>query len=224
MQIRRRNLAGLLCVSSIAVLGAAAGELRISNPAPRQASTQYDVLIKNGRIFDGSGNPWFIADIAIKDGKIAAVGALDATAARMIDASGRFVAPGFIDIHSHSDRGLGDTELRYNVNMLAQGITLSVVNQDGRSPWPIRDQKTRYEKQGVGSNVALMVGHGAVRNRVMGSRSNQIATDADIKAMHALVEEAMKDGAYGLSTGLEYSPGRFSEPREVVEITRPVKK
>lgn len=191
---------------------------------PRQPAS-YDVLITNARVLDGSGNPWFIADVAVKDGRIAAIGALDgAAAARRIDAAGKFLAPGFIDIHSHSDRGLGDMDLRYNMNMVAQGITLSVVNQDGRSPWPIRDQKARYETQGVGSNVALMVGHGAVRNRVMGPRANQAATDQDIAAMQALVEEGMKDGAYGLSTGLEYVPGRFSEPREVVELTRPVKK
>ena len=162
--------------------------------------------------------------MAIAAGRIAAIGALPAAkAARTIDATGKFLTPGFIDIHSHSDRGLGDMNLRYNINMVAQGITLSVVNQDGRSPWPIRDQKARYEKQGVGSNVALMVGHGTVRNRVMGARANQLATDADITAMQALVDEGMKDGAYGLSTGLEYVPGRFSETREVVELTRPVK-
>jgi N-acyl-D-amino-acid deacylase len=176
-------------------------------------------------VLDGSGNPWFYADVAVKDGRIAAIGDLTAASAgRTIDANGRYLAPGFIDIHSHSDRGLGDMNLRYNLNMVAQGITLSVVNQDGRSPWPIRDQKARYERQGIGSNAALMVGHGAVRTRVMGQRSNQVATDADIKAMQALVEEGMKDGAYGLSTGLEYVPGRFSEPREVIEITRPVRK
>ena len=191
---------------------------------PRQASP-YDLLIQNARVLDGSGNPWFTADVAVKDGRIAAIGELENTAAaRTLDAAGKYLAPGFIDIHSHSDRGLGDTTLRYNINMIAQGITLAVVNQDGRSPWPIRDQKARYEKQGVGSNVALMVGHGAVRNRVMGNRANQPATDADIAAMQALVDEGMRDGAYGLSTGLEYVPGRFSEPREVVEITRPVKK
>jgi N-acyl-D-amino-acid deacylase len=198
---------------------------RALSPEPRQASAQYDVLIKNARILDGSGNPWFVADVAIAGGKIAAIGQLaSAKAARTIDAAGKFLAPGFIDIHSHSDRGLGDLDLRYNINMVAQGITLSVVNQDGRSPWPIRDQKARYEKQGVGSNVALMVGHGAVRNRVMGQRSNQLATDADITAMQGLVDEGMKDGAYGLSTGLEYVPGRFSAPREVIDLTRPVKK
>ena len=208
----------------VATIRPAAGGRRAAAGEPRQAAS-YDLLIRNARVLDGSGNPWFIADVAVKDGRIAAIGALGtATALRTIDATGRFLAPGFIDIHSHSDRGLGDMNLRYNINMVAQGITLSVVNQDGRSPWPIRDQKARYEKQGVGSNVALMVGHGAVRNRVMGPRADQVATDQDIAAMQALVEEGMRDGAYGLSTGLEYVPGRFSEPREVVEITRPVKK
>jgi N-acyl-D-amino-acid deacylase len=202
-----------------------AAALLLSAVNAQQAPSRYDLLIRNARVLDGSGNPWFIADIAVKEGRIAAIGMLsNAMAARTIDATGKFLAPGFIDIHSHSDRGLGDMNLRYNLNMLAQGITLSVVNQDGRSPWPIRDQKARYEKQGVGSNVALMVGHGAVRNRVMGERANQPATDADIAAMQILVEEGMQDGAYGLSTGLEYVPGRFSEPREVIEITRPVKK
>ena len=191
--------------------------------APQAPS--YDLLIRGARVLDGTGNPWFFADVAVKDGRIVQVGELrDATATRVVDAAGMYLAPGFIDIHSHSDRALGDPDLRYNINMVAQGITLSVVNQDGRSPWPIRDQRARYEKGGMGSNAALMVGHGEVRRRVMGERSNQVATDADIKAMQALVEEGMKDGAYGLSTGLEYVPGRFSEPREVVEITRPVKR
>jgi N-acyl-D-amino-acid deacylase len=216
----------LMCAAVLA--GPAAVDRPASDPGSANvgepAQGRFDLLVTNGRIFDGSGNPWFRGDIGIRDGRIAAVGDLSrATAVRTIDAAGRFVAPGFIDIHSHSDRGLGDEQLKYNINMVAQGITLSVVNQDGRSPWPIRDQKARYEKQGVGSNVALMVGHGAVRTRVMGPRANQAATDADIKAMQALVEEGMRDGAYGLSTGLEYVPGRFSEPREVIELTRAVK-
>ena len=190
---------------------------------PQTAS--YDLLIRGARVLDGTGNPWFSADVAVKDGRIVQIGDLrDAKATRLVEAAGMYLAPGFIDIHSHSDRALGDPELRYNINMVAQGITLSVVNQDGRSPWPIRDQRARYEKGGMGSNAALMVGHGEVRRRVMGERSNQVATDADIKAMQGLVEEGMKDGAYGLSTGLEYVPGRFSEPREVIELTRPVKR
>ena len=108
--------------------------------------------------------------------------------------------------------------------MVAQGITLSVVNQDGRSPrWPLRTQRELFEKQGIGNNVALLVGHGTVRSRVMGDRDNQLATDADIQAMVALVDEGMRDGGFGLSSGLEYEPGRFSETREVIAITKALK-
>ena len=187
---------------------------------------QFDLLIRGGQVLDGSGNPWFYADIGVKDGRIAALGTLvNATATRVIDATGKIVTPGFIDMHSHADGGLANMELRHSPNMVAQGITLSVVNQDGRSPrWPIRDQKALYEKQGIGTNAALLVGHGTVRTRVMtNQRDNQIATDADIRAMQQLVEEGMADGAFGLSSGLEYDPGRYSETREVVALTRIVK-
>ena len=188
-------------------------------------AADYDVLIRGARVLDGTGNPWYAADIGVKDGRIRAIGNLQGSSAtRAIEAAGKFVAPGFIDLHSHSDRGLADPELRYNLNMVAQGITLSVVNQDGRSPrWPLSTQKTLYEKQGIGNNVALMVGHGTVRSRVMQRRANEVATDADIRAMQRLVEEGMKDGGFGLSTGLEYVPGRYSEPREVIELARAVK-
>jgi N-acyl-D-amino-acid deacylase len=213
-----RRLLILICLITLGASGAAP---RADVPQPQS----YDLLIRQARVLDGSGNPWFVADIAVKDGRIAEIGDLGAaTAARTIDATGKFVSPGFIDIHSHSDRGLGSETLKYNINMVAQGITLSVVNQDGRSPWPLSEQKAKYATQGIGSNAALMVGHGEVRRRVMGARANQPATDADITAMQALVEQGMKDGGYGLSTGLEYSPGRFSEPREVIELTRAVKK
>lgn len=194
-------------------------------PLPSQVAARFDLLIKDGRVLDGSGNPWYVADIGVKDGRIAALGNLsNSRADRAIDAAGKFVAPGFIDLHSHSDRGLANPELRYNLNMVAQGITLSVLNQDGRSAqWPIRNQIALHHKQGIGSNVALMVGHGTVRSQVMKNRSHELATDTDIRNMQKLVEEGMNDGAFGLSTGLEYVPGRFSEPREVVELTRVVK-
>src|SRR5262245_24567197 len=199
----------LLALALIAVGG---GQLALS-----QAPT-YDLLIRGGQVLDGSGNPWFYADVAVKDGRIAAVGTLaNATATRIINATGMIVTPGFIDLHSHADGGLATMELRHSPNMVAQGITLSVVNQDGRSPRPIAEQKSLYEKQGIGTNAVLLVGHGTVRTRVMGNeRDNQFATDADIQAMQKLVDEGMAAGAFGLSSGLEYDPGRFSETREVV--------
>lgn len=194
--------------------------------AARSQTPAYDLIIRGGQVIDGSGNPWFHADVAVKDGRIAAVGALaNASATRIINAAGHIVTPGFIDMHSHADSGLAQMDLRHSPNMVAQGITLSVVNQDGRSPrWPIRTQRQLYEKQGIGTNAVLMVGHGTVRTRVMGNqRDNQPATDADIQAMQMLVDEGMADGAFGLSSGLEYDPGRYSETREVVALTRMVK-
>ncbi len=192
---------------------------------PQSQAPAFDLVLKGGKILDGAGNPWFYGDVGIKGGRIVAVGALGTgTATRTIDVTGKIVTPGFIDLHSHGDGGLANMELRHAPNVVAQGITLVVVNQDGRSPrWPIRDQKTLYDKQGIGPNAALMVGHGTLRSKVMGQRDNQVATDADIQAMQKLVDEGMADGAFGLSTGLEYNPGRFSETREVVALTRNVK-
>lgn len=193
--------------------------------APLPQTPAYDLVLKGGKVLDGAGNPWFYGDVAIKAGRIAAIGSLgNATAARTIDVTGKVIAPGFIDLHSHGDGGLASMALRHAPNVVAQGITLVVVNQDGRSPrWPIRDQKALYEKQSIGPNAALMVGHGTLRSKVMGQRDNQIATDADIQAMQKLVDEGMTDGAFGLSTGLEYNPGRYSETREVVALARMVK-
>ena len=193
-------------------------------PAQSQ-SPAYDLILRGGQVVDGTGNPWFFADVAVKDGRIAAVGALaNAKATRVIDVTGHVVTPGFIDMHSHADGGFRTPELKHAPNMVAQGITLSVVNQDGRSPqWPLTTQRALYEKQGIGTNAVLMVGHGTMRTRVMGQRDNQVATDEDIRAMQKLVEQGMDDGAFGLSSGLEYNPGRYSETREVVALTRVVK-
>jgi len=209
------------------VLAAALAIVALFSNAPL-TSTQapgFDLLIRGGRILDGSGNPWFYGDVGVRDGRIAAVGVLtNATAKRTIDATGKFVTPGFLDLHSHADGGLNNPDTRHAPNIVAQGITLVVVNQDGRSPnWPLRNQRALYEKQGTGPNTALMVGHGTMRSRVMEQRSNEVATEADIKAMQALVDQGMQDGAFGLSAGLEYNPGRYSETREVAALARMIK-
>ena len=206
--------------AALAVLALLTSAVTTSTQAPA-----FDLVITGGRILDGSGNPWFYGDVGVKDGRIAAVGALgNATAKRRIDATGKFVTPGFIDLHSHADGGLDDPATRHAPNVVAQGITLVVVNQDGRSPnWPLRNQKALYEKQGTGPNTALMVGHGTMRSRIMQQRDDQFSTEAEIKSMQALVEEGMKDGAFGLSAGLEYDPGRYSETREVVALAKVIK-
>jgi N-acyl-D-amino-acid deacylase len=152
----------------------------------------------------------------------------DATATRVVDATGRYVSPGFIDIHSHADDGsarVGEATIRTNElnrkaapNVVSQGVTTVVVNHDGRSPWPIRDQRALLERQGVGPNVMMMVGHGTVRREVMGEDFQRPATDAEIERMKALVRQGLEEGAVGMSAGLEYVPGRWSTTEEVARM------
>jgi len=184
----------------------------------------YDLLITGGRVLDGTGNPWFPADIAIKDGRIAAIGKLTGAAARrVIDAQGYYVSPGFIDIHSHADEGLGSPRTNASPNKVTQGVTTEVVNQDGRSQmWPLSKQRELYEKQGVGVNVILMVGHGTIRGAAMKNDFQRPATAAEIEEMKRLARQGMEDGAFGLSAGLEYVPGRWSDTRELVEIAKAI--
>ena len=191
----------------------------------------FDLLIVGGRVVDGSGNPWFYGDVGVRDGRIVAVGRLAGhPAARTVDAGGMLVMPGFIDIHSHADDALAqysglrnaDPKRRAAPNLVMQGITTVVVNQDGRSPWPIREQAATLTQSGVGPNVALMVGHGTVRRKVMGDDYRRAATTDEVVAMRSLVRQGMEEGAFGLSAGLEYVPGRWSTTDEVVALTEEV--
>ncbi len=192
---------------------------------------EYDILITGGQVLDGSGNPWRFADVGVRGDRIVAVGALgDADAGITIDATGKIVTPGFIDLHSHADgpnygpRGLRapDPRRRAAPNLVMQGITTVVVNQDGRSFWPIGEQKAALERLKIGPNAILLVGHGTVRRRVMESDFRRPATASETAAMRSLVRQAMLDGAYGLSAGLEYTPGRWSTTDEVVALTEEI--
>jgi N-acyl-D-amino-acid deacylase len=196
-----------------------------------QAPASYDLLIRNGRVLDGTGNPWFPADVAVSDGHIVAVGRLgNAQATTLIDVTGRYVAPGFIDIHSHADDGSGPEDglrdpnraRRAAPNLVSQGITTVVVNQDGRSPWPIGDQRALLEKQGIGVNAMLLVGHGTVRRLVMKDDVRRPSTAGEQARMRELVRQGLQQGAVGLSAGLEYEPGRWSTTDEVVEVVREI--
>ena len=165
----------------------------------------------------------------MKDGRIVAVGRLgDARATTIIDATGKYVTPGFIDIHSHADDGSSpdgglrdpNRARRAAPNLVSQGITTVVVNQDGRSPWPISEQRTLLEKQGIGVNAMLLVGHGTVRRQVMKDDVRRPSTAQEQAAMRALLRQGLQEGAVGLSAGLEYEPGRWSTTDEVVELAR----
>jgi N-acyl-D-amino-acid deacylase len=212
-------------LSGLGAAALAAVALSAQTPATPQS---FDLLIQNGRVYDGTGNPWFPADIGVRDGRIVAVGRLTgATATRVIDATGKYVSPGFIDIHSHADDGARsqggfrdeNPQIRAAPNLVTQGITTVVVNHDGRSPWPIATQRDLIEKNQIGPNTMLLVGHGAVRQQVMG-RERRVATAEEVTQMRALVRQALEEGAVGMSAGLEYEPGRWSETSELVELAK----
>jgi len=187
----------------------------------------YDVLFRNGRVLDGTGNPWFRADVGIVDGRIAGVGRLEtATARRVIDATDLTITPGFIDLHSHADgpeyatNGLraDDVRRRQAPNLVTQGITTVVVNHDGRSPWPIADQLAQLRNRRVGVNVLALIGHGTIRRMAMGEHFRRPATPVEVGRMRDLVRRGMEDGAFGMSSGLEYVPGRWSTTEELIAL------
>jgi N-acyl-D-amino-acid deacylase len=182
---------------------------------------RFDVVIRNGRVLDGSGNPWIRADIGIRGGRIAAVGPLPgAQAATAIDAANRFVTPGFIDVHSHAAEGLTRPELRQARPIVAQGVTTIVVNPDGGGPIDLAAQRTSLESGGLGPNVALLVGHGSIRSAVMKPATRPEPTAEELESMRGLVRRAMDEGAFGLSSGLFYTPGSFARTKEVVALAK----
>jgi N-acyl-D-amino-acid deacylase len=195
------------------VLGAAAVLAAGSAQPPR-----FDVLIRNARVMDGSGNPWIRADVGISGDRIAAVGRLDAaTASRVIDAGDRVVAPGFIDVHSHALDGLLLPALHQGRPLIAQGVTTFVGNPDGGGPVDLAAQRAAIEAARPGPNVALLIGHGSIRQAVLADARRE-PTVEELERMKALVSRAMKDGAFGLSSGLFYVPGAFAKTDEVIAL------
>jgi len=204
----------------------------------------YDLVIKGGRLFDGAGSPWTIADVAVKDGKIVRVGRLrDTGDARVIDASGLCVSPGWIDIHMHADHTvLGNTRCESYIH---QGVTTTTMGNCGLSMYPLHEQhreeliqylkpftsgldldwnwKTladflgRIETRGVGINLVPFVGHGSIRVNVMGFQDRD-ASPNELAAMKRLLREAMDEGAHGMSTGLGIPPGVFAKDDELVQL------
>ncbi len=198
-------------------------------PAAGAAAQTYDLLLAGGFVFDGSGNPAVRADVGVRGDEVVAVGRLAGNdgheAARTIDATGLFLAPGWVDLHSHADRALAgpNLEARKAINLVAQGITTVVMGADGRNAvWPVRDEMAAYASRGVGPNVVPMVGHSTVRLQVMGADHERAATPSEVARMAELVREGMEDGAWGLGAGPEYRPARFSETGEIVALARVV--
>ncbi|MBS7619300.1 D-aminoacylase [Candidatus Bathyarchaeota archaeon] len=204
-----------------------------------------DILIKNGVIIDGTGNPWYKAEVGIKEGKIIQVGRIDKPAEKVLDASGLVVAPGFIDTHSHSDLMLLAEPLAKQKIM--QGVTTEVIGQDGLGEAPLSDEMvsdwrkylsglngnpdldwdwktfseylSKIEEAKPSTNVASLVGHGNLRMIVIGME-NRKPSPTQLGEMKSLLDEAMRQGAFGLSTGLIYPPCTYSETSELVELCK----
>ncbi len=207
-----RLLSPLLAVSTALFLSA--------SPLAAQASQHFDVLIRHGRVLDGSGNPWIRADVGIRGDRIVAVGDLrDATATTVIAADSLYVAPGFIDTHSHAGETLERATMSGAQQLLAQGLTTVFVNPDGGGRVDLAAQRAALEKVGVGVNVAQMIGHGAVRGAVLGM-ADRAPTPDELKRMEALVQKGFDDGAFGFSSGPFYAPGSYSKTDELVDLTR----
>lgn len=186
-------------------------------------SGRFDILIEDGRIVDGTGNPWFYGDIGIRGDTIVEIGDLEGRSAdRTLDAWGLIVAPGFIDMHTHSDGGLGRPSSNANLNYLSQGVTTVVTgNCGGAVSLNARETKTEWETLGIGTNAVFLVGHGDIRAEVMGNEPRE-ATLEEIEQMKEILRLAMRNGAWGMSTGLEYIPGRYANTEEVIEVTKVV--
>lgn len=187
-----------------------------------QGTDSVDVLIRRGTVYDGSGTPGRVTDVGIRGDRIVFVG--DAVqsrvfARRLIEAEGLIVAPGFIDPHTHSLAGLPDedAEGRKNASALMQGVTTVTITPDGRGPFDIARVMAESERAGVGTNLFALVGFGTVRSRVMGG-SSAPATRAQIDSMRALVDKAMREGAFGVGSGLFYAPQSYSSTDEVIAV------
>src|SRR5690625_3719869 len=204
-----------------------------------------DTILKNGRLIDGTGNPWYYGDVGIKNGKIALIGSLNEGAYKEIDVKGNYIAPGFIDGHCHSDLMVLDypeSEIK-----LQQGVTTEVVGNCGLAPVPVnplhKDSLQRYVEPVLGKankdwmwetiehyfqeldsamiseNVASYVAHGSVRIAVMGFE-NRPPTTQELGEMKYIVEQGMKAGAIGISIGLLYAPGSYAQKEEIAELCK----
>jgi N-acyl-D-amino-acid deacylase len=186
-----------------------------------QIHPEFDLVITRGRVVDGSGNPWFEADIALKDGKIAAMGKIAADrGARSIDALGKTVAPGFIDVHTHIESEIESIPTADNFSRM--GVTSVITGNCGSSFLEIGEFLSRLEKSGVSINVGSLVGHNSIRREAMGGNYDRPPSSEELQRMRELAEKAMREGAVGISTGLIYIPGTYSKTDEIAELAKVV--
>jgi N-acyl-D-aspartate/D-glutamate deacylase len=184
------------------------------------SAVEADVVIRGATLVDGAGGPGVVGDLAIKGERIVAVGSFAITGQpRILDGKGLVVAPGFLDLHTHSDNAMTQEALRANLNYLYQGVTTIVTGNCGSGPTNVGRYFETMEKGGVGSNVIHQVPHNSVRQQVM-KNANRPPTAAELQEMEKLVEQGMRDGAWGLSTGLIYNPGTYAKTDELITLAK----
>jgi N-acyl-D-aspartate/D-glutamate deacylase len=184
-----------------------------------------DILVRNGTVYDGSGSPGRVTDVGVRGDRIVFIGdGARMKAGRVIDARGLIVAPGFIDPHTHALAGMPglNEEDRRNVGALMQGVTTVTIGPDGRGPYEVARVMNESERMGVGTNIYTLVGFGTVRGRVMGN-SSAPATPAQVDSMRKLIDLAMREGAYGVGSGLFYAPQSYSSTDEVIKVVSAAK-
>ncbi|WP_243355796.1 N-acyl-D-amino-acid deacylase family protein [Bacillus litorisediminis] len=214
----RKNKALTLWTMALLVIGSILPFVMKGSTANAD-ETVYDVILKNGTIIDGTGAPSYQADVGIKNGYIYKIGDLSKEhGAEEVDVTGLVVSPGFIDIHSHADEDF----LPSAKSSLTQGVTTEILNPDGFGSADITE-KFELEEKGLAINIGAYLGFNAVWEEVVGE-SDRKATDAEIKEMQALIEKGLKDGAWGISSGLTYTPGAFAETEEIIEVVKAAKK
>lgn len=185
------------------------------------SSDNYDIIISNGEVYDGSGSESTIADIGIIGSEIVKIGDLAGLSAkRVINAKGLVVSPGFIDVHTHLDPIL---KLSNCESHLKQGVTTSLGGPDGSSPWPFGKFLDTLDQIGVGMNIGYLIGHNTIRKNVM-SLENRAPTKDEMDIMKSQISLAMDEGAFGISTGLKYLPGNFSEIDEIISLSKEASK
>ena len=183
---------------------------------------QADLVLRGGTLFDGSGSPGQVGDLAIRDGKIVGVGKFEVKSVdRVIDCTGLFVAPGFIDLHTHSDDQVVSSTLRACVNYVIQGCTTSVTGNCGSGPVDVATFYAKVNLAGAGTNVAHLLPQGSLREQVVGNVDRK-PTAEELAKMKSLADRAMQDGAWGMSTGLIYVPSVYAETSELIEIANVV--
>jgi N-acyl-D-amino-acid deacylase len=213
-----RPRAALLAFLLAVILSAPAATLQHTQPNSTSVNTRaYDLVITNARIVDGTGNPWFRADVAVKDGRIARIGRIAATeAGTVIDARNQILAPGFIDVHTH-------VENIYNLpaaeNFVRMGVTSVVTGNCGSSATDIGAFLGRIKEQPLAVNLATLIAHGDVRRKVLGLEARAPSV-VELQQMESIVEQGMREGAVGLSTGLIYVPGTYAKTDEVTALAR----